>query len=107
MAVTAPHAQSRKSRATPRPPAPGGTDSARKPSLGEARPRVLYAAQARRVTARGPQGRYVLPGHGRSTRRRTCLGYAGRGTVPGDQPVAVSAADADAAFGGLYAEHGP
>ena len=27
--------------------------------------------------------------------------------MPGDQPVAVSAADADAAFGGLYAEHGP
>ena len=25
----------------------------------------------------------------------------------GDQPVAVSAADVDAAFGGLYAEHGP
>ena len=25
----------------------------------------------------------------------------------GDQPVGVSAADADAAFGGLYAEHGP
>ena len=25
----------------------------------------------------------------------------------GDQPVAVSAADAEAAFGGLYAEHGP
>ena len=25
----------------------------------------------------------------------------------GDQPVAVSAADADAAFGGLYAEHSP
>jgi RNA polymerase sigma-70 factor (ECF subfamily) len=27
--------------------------------------------------------------------------------MPGDQPVAVSAAEADAAFGGLYAEHGP
>ena len=29
------------------------------------------------------------------------------GIMLGDQPVAVSAADADAAFGGLYAEHGP
>jgi len=29
------------------------------------------------------------------------------GIMPGDQPVAVSAADADAAFGRLYAEHGP
>jgi RNA polymerase sigma-70 factor, ECF subfamily len=29
------------------------------------------------------------------------------GIMPGDQPVAVSAADADAVFGGLYAEHGP
>src|SRR6202158_6380139 len=53
MAVTARHAQSRKSRATPRPPGPSG------------------------------------------------------GIMIGDQPVAVSAADADAAFGVLYAEHGP
>jgi RNA polymerase sigma-70 factor, ECF subfamily len=34
-------------------------------------------------------------------------GTPGGGIMPGHQPVAVSAADADAAFGGLYAEHGP
>ena len=34
-------------------------------------------------------------------------GTPGDGVMLGDQPVAVSAGDADAAFRGLYAEHGP
>src|SRR5579863_977451 len=57
------------------------------------------------VTARHPQSR--KSGHRGPTRRRTYLGCAGGGIMLGDQPVTVSAADADVTFGGLYAEHGP
>src|SRR5690348_1521829 len=105
MTVTVRPAQPGKSPATPRPPAPGRPGSTGAASPGEARwpgGGAMSASGPGRVRAAREA---PLPRRWATRPAPRCTPQ--EGTMPGDQPVAASPEDADAAFRRLYAEQGP